>query len=93
MRTLRGHQMGPIISCSTRTGQAHVWLSTADGEHQVRMTSGKGSYSNPDWSSPTNGKTIDSPMVNAKNGINNPMKYAVLQNIQRNGASYHSRRK
>ena len=37
---------------STRTGQAHIWLSTADGDHQVRLTSGKGSFSNPDWSSP-----------------------------------------
>ena len=37
---------------STRTGPAHVWLSTADGEHQVQLTSGKGNFSNPDWSSP-----------------------------------------
>ena len=37
---------------STRTGQAHIWLSTADGDHQVRLTEGKGQFSNPDWSSP-----------------------------------------
>jgi TolB protein len=37
---------------STRTGQAHIWLSTADGDHQVRLTEGKGEFSNPDWSSP-----------------------------------------
>ena len=37
---------------STRTGAAHIWMSTADGSHQVQLTQGKGGYTNPDWSPP-----------------------------------------
>ena len=35
---------------STRTGSAHIWLSTTDGEHQVQLTQGGGGYTNPAWS-------------------------------------------
>lgn len=35
---------------STRTGSAHIWLSTADGHHQAQLTQGKGGYTNPTWS-------------------------------------------
>ena len=37
---------------STRTGKSHIWLSTADGVHQVQLSKGKGNFSNPDWSNP-----------------------------------------
>lgn len=37
---------------STRTGAAHIWMSTADGTHQVQLSKGKGGYTNPTWSPP-----------------------------------------
>ena len=37
---------------STRTGAAHIWMSTLNGVHQVQLTQGKGGYTNPDWSPP-----------------------------------------
>lgn len=37
---------------STRTGSSQIWMSTADGVHQVQLSSGSGNYSSPDWSSP-----------------------------------------
>ena len=37
---------------STRGGSPHIWMSTADGAHQVQLTQGKGGYTNPDWSPP-----------------------------------------
>lgn len=35
---------------STRTGSAHIWMSTADGVHQAQLTQGGGGYTNPSWS-------------------------------------------
>jgi TolB protein len=35
---------------STRTGSAHIWLASADGRHQVQLTTGGGGYTNPHWS-------------------------------------------
>ncbi len=39
-----------IAFSSTRSGAAHIWMSTADGAYQVQLTQGKGGYTNPDWS-------------------------------------------
>jgi len=39
-----------IAFSSTRSGSPHLWLSTADGAHQIQVTSGKGGFTNPDWS-------------------------------------------
>ena len=35
---------------SNRTGSPHIWMATANGAHQVQLTTGKGGYTNPDWS-------------------------------------------
>jgi TolB protein len=35
---------------STRSGGSHIWMATANGAHQVQLTSGSGGYTNPDWS-------------------------------------------
>lgn len=34
---------------STRNGPANIWMSTADGTHQVQLTKG-GGFTNPSWS-------------------------------------------
>ncbi len=39
-----------IAFSSTRTGSAHIWMSTADGAYQVQLTKGGGGYTNPVWS-------------------------------------------
>lgn len=41
-----------IAFSSTRTGAAHIWMSTADGVHQVQLSKGKGGFTNPSWSPP-----------------------------------------
>lgn len=41
-----------IAFSSTRTGAAHIWMSTADGSHQVQLSKGKGGFTNPAWSPP-----------------------------------------
>ena len=38
-----------IAMTSTRTGASQIWMSTADGRHQVPVTPG-GGWSNPSWS-------------------------------------------
>jgi TolB protein len=43
-----------VAFSSTRTGAPHIWMSTADGYHQVQLTQGKGGYTNPSWSPPMN---------------------------------------
>lgn len=35
---------------SNRSGSHHIWMATANGAHQVQLTTGKGGYTNPDWS-------------------------------------------
>ena len=42
-----------VAFSSTRTGRSHIWMSTADGYHQVQLTRG-GGYTNPHWSPPLN---------------------------------------
>jgi TolB protein len=37
---------------STRTGAPHIWMSTADNTHQMQITRGRGSYTNPAWGPP-----------------------------------------
>jgi TolB protein len=37
---------------STRTGTAHIWISSADNVHQMQVTRGRGGYTNPAWSPP-----------------------------------------
>jgi TolB protein len=39
-----------LVFSSTRTGNSHIWLASADGRHQVQLTSGGGGYTNPHWS-------------------------------------------
>lgn len=39
-----------VAFSSTRTGSAHIWMSTSDGYHQVQLTQGAGGYTNPAWS-------------------------------------------
>lgn len=41
-----------IAFSSTRTGSAHIWMSTADGNHQVQLSKGRGGFTNPSWSPP-----------------------------------------
>ncbi|MEL6347565.1 MAG: hypothetical protein AAFV53_30940, partial [Myxococcota bacterium] len=41
-----------VAFSSTRTGAAHIWMSTIDGVHQVQLTQGGGGYTNPSWSPP-----------------------------------------
>ncbi|HJN75711.1 MAG TPA: Tol-Pal system beta propeller repeat protein TolB [Myxococcota bacterium] len=38
-----------LALASTRTGRSQIWMSTADGRHQVPVTS-TGGWSNPSWS-------------------------------------------
>lgn len=37
---------------STRTGGAHIWMSTADNTHQMQITRGPGVFTNPAWGPP-----------------------------------------
>jgi TolB protein len=39
-----------IAFSSTRAGGSHIWMSTADGAHQVQLTEGGGGFHNPAWS-------------------------------------------
>lgn len=43
-----------VAYSSTRTGSAHIWISTADGRKSVRITEGGGGYTNPHWSTHLN---------------------------------------
>jgi TolB protein len=35
---------------SNRTGANHIWVATADGDHQIQITLDKGGWTNPAWS-------------------------------------------
>ncbi len=39
-----------VAFSSTRSGSPHIWVSTADGVHQVQITRGTGTFTNPAWS-------------------------------------------
>ena len=38
-----------VAFSSTRGGSSNIWMSTADGRHQTRVTQG-GGWTNPAWS-------------------------------------------
>ncbi len=39
-----------LVFSSDRVAGRHLWLSTADGRHQVQLTGGAGGYHSPAWS-------------------------------------------
>lgn len=39
-----------VAYSSTRSGGAHIWISTADGRKSIQITQGGGGYTNPHWS-------------------------------------------
>jgi TolB protein len=42
-----------LVFSSTRRGKEEIWLSTADGRHQVVLTDGSAGWTQPTWQPPT----------------------------------------